>query len=367
MSILVVDDELTNLMLLERLLENEGYDVVKAMSGEEAIELMEDPLFIEQLDVVLLDVEMPGISGIDATRLIRKRFGLDELPILIVSGRSNEEDIVDGLDAGASDYTTKPIRKTELLARVRNAVGLKQAIDARKRYEKVLQEDFDLAQKLQQSVLSANIEDDEIRIMATYIPSKKLAGDMYAWYRISQNKYGIILFDVMGHGVSSALITMGMSSILFELVHRIGDPAQVLEELNQQMSRLFPGDETEIYFTAVYLYIDLDEMKLSYANAGHPPGLLRMNDQIIPLENTGLPVGMFEDSTYSSKTIDIVSPGCVYLYTDGFMELYSKGIDEGIHAIQNLIEQQGPNIHQLIQPDQSDEADDLCLVTVEIN
>lgn len=62
MSILVVDDELTNLMLLERLLENEGYDVVKAMSGEEAIELMEDPLFIEQLDVVLLDVEMPGIS-----------------------------------------------------------------------------------------------------------------------------------------------------------------------------------------------------------------------------------------------------------------------------------------------------------------
>ncbi|MCQ4090905.1 response regulator [Exiguobacterium sp. LL15] len=87
MSILVVDDELTNLMLLERLLENEGYDVVKAMSGEEAIELMEDPLFIEQLDVVLLDVEMPGISGIEATRLIRKRFGLDELPILIVSGR----------------------------------------------------------------------------------------------------------------------------------------------------------------------------------------------------------------------------------------------------------------------------------------
>ncbi|MCQ4090904.1 PP2C family protein-serine/threonine phosphatase [Exiguobacterium sp. LL15] len=254
-----------------------------------------------------------------------------------------------------------------MLARVRNAIGLKQAIDARKRYEKVLQEDFDLAQKLQQSVLSANIEDDEIRIMATYIPSKKLAGDMYAWYRISQNKYGIILFDVMGHGVSSALITMGMSSILFELVHRIGDPAQVLEELNQQMSRLFPGDETEIYFTAVYLYIDLDEMKLSYANAGHPPGLLRMNDRIIPLENTGLPVGMFEDSTYSSKTIDIVSPGCVYLYTDGFMELYSKGIDEGIHAIQNLIEQQGPNIHQLIQPDQSDEADDLCLVTVEIN
>ncbi|MCY1691807.1 response regulator [Exiguobacterium sp. SL14] len=60
MSILVVDDELTNLMLLERLLENEGYDVVKAMSGEEAIELMEDPLFIEQLDVVLLDVEMLG-------------------------------------------------------------------------------------------------------------------------------------------------------------------------------------------------------------------------------------------------------------------------------------------------------------------
>ncbi len=67
MSILVVDDELTNLLLLERLLENEGYDVVKAMSGEEAIELMEDPLFIEQLDVVLLDVEMPGISGIEAS------------------------------------------------------------------------------------------------------------------------------------------------------------------------------------------------------------------------------------------------------------------------------------------------------------
>lgn len=367
MAIMVVDDEITNLLLLERLLENEGYEVETAMSGEEAIEKMEDAAFLEKLDVVLLDVEMPGISGIDTTRLIRQRFGVDELPIVIVSSRSDEEDIADGLDAGASDYTIKPIRKTELLARIRNAMSLKHAVDARKRYEKVLQEDFDLAQKLQQSVLSANIEDEEIRIMATYIPSKKLAGDMYAWYRLSENKYAIIVFDVMGHGVSSALITMGMSSILYELVHRVGRPELVLEELNRQMSRLFPGDETEIYFTAVYLYIDLDKMELSYANAGHPPGLLRMGNQIIPLGNTGLPVGMFEDSTYTSQVIPITAPGCIYLYTDGFMELYSKGIDEGISAITDLINLHGPNVHQLIQPDQSDEADDLCLVTVEIN
>jgi two-component system KDP operon response regulator KdpE len=115
-KILVVDDEPVQLRLVEQILNSNGYGVVKAGSGEEAIRLV----YEGKPDLVILDVLMPGIDGWQTCRCIREA---SDVPIIMLTGKRNsEDDIVRGLESGADEYLTKPVGNRELLARVRAAL-----------------------------------------------------------------------------------------------------------------------------------------------------------------------------------------------------------------------------------------------------
>lgn len=369
MAILIVDDEPVNTMVLEQLLHQHDYETISVSSGEDALALLMDPQAPSLYDLVLLDVEMPGISGIETCKRIRQMSGYEELPVIMVSGRTEEKQIAEGLDAEASDYTTKPIKITELLARIRSALRYKAAVDERKKYEARLQYDLDLAQKIQQSALTPPISNDEIDVRALYLPSKKLAGDMYAWFQVAPNRYGVIIFDVMGHGVSSALITMGIRSILPGLVSNVQYPVDVMSELNRQMTFLFSGEDMQSYFTAVYCYIDTTKRQIEYVNAGHPPVIVTSDSGVTRLETTGVPVGMFEEPNFESNVIEIEPGMTMHMYTDGLMECYSKDIDDGIRWLEKDVVSYGLDYarhvaEQLVPKIEID--DDLCLVTVKV-
>jgi signal transduction histidine kinase/class 3 adenylate cyclase len=112
--VLAVDDEPINLAVLARQLGNEGFEVVKASNGPEAIEKLKS----ESFDIVLLDVMMPRMSGYDVCRVVRRELGLADLPVVLVTAKTQEQDLVDGFDCGANDYIRKPFTKGELVARV---------------------------------------------------------------------------------------------------------------------------------------------------------------------------------------------------------------------------------------------------------
>lgn len=114
-TILVVDDEPQIRRVLRATLSGHGYDVVEAKSGEEAIKVV----LQERPDLILLDVNMPGMSGLEACRKIRLSF---EGPIIMVTVRNAEQDKVVALDSGADDYVVKPFAIGELLARIRAAL-----------------------------------------------------------------------------------------------------------------------------------------------------------------------------------------------------------------------------------------------------
>ncbi|MGH9758727.1 MAG: response regulator transcription factor [Candidatus Acidiferrales bacterium] len=113
--ILVVDDEPQIRRVMRTALSAEGYTVVEARSGEEAIELFHS----ERADLILLDMNMPGIGGLETCREIRKS---SEIPIIMLTVRNTEKDKVMALDAGADDYVVKPFAVQELLARIRAAL-----------------------------------------------------------------------------------------------------------------------------------------------------------------------------------------------------------------------------------------------------
>ncbi len=122
-KILVVDDDPESLKLVKKALEYEGYQVETADSGSAAI----DALKSWRPHLVLLDVSMPGLNGIDTLKLLRER---DEyVSCLFVSGKSNTEDVIRGLDTGADDYVKKPFDVLELLARVRSQLRIKDLND----------------------------------------------------------------------------------------------------------------------------------------------------------------------------------------------------------------------------------------------
>src|SRR5208283_2958216 len=113
--ILVVDDDVQIRRVLRAALTAARYEVDTAASGEESLEMMKD----RKYHLVLLDLSMPGVDGLELCRMLRAS---SEADIIIVSVRSIEQDIVAGLDAGADDYITKPFRTPELLARIRSAL-----------------------------------------------------------------------------------------------------------------------------------------------------------------------------------------------------------------------------------------------------
>jgi diguanylate cyclase (GGDEF)-like protein len=124
-TLLVADDEPVNRALIQRLLEREGYHVLTARNGNEAVRAA-----IASLpDLVLLDVMMPEMDGMDACRLIKETEATRDIPIIFLSARGETEMKVSGLSLGADDYISKPFEAEELLARVHVAIRLKRERD----------------------------------------------------------------------------------------------------------------------------------------------------------------------------------------------------------------------------------------------
>ncbi|NLF74120.1 MAG: response regulator transcription factor [Chloroflexi bacterium] len=118
--ILVVDDEIGALTLIGIMLERGGFEVLKAKDAEQALSVLE----LETPDLIILDVMMPGMDGIELCRVLRARSDTQELPILILSARGDAKSVMSGMDAGASDYLPKPILHHDLVAKVRRMLNL---------------------------------------------------------------------------------------------------------------------------------------------------------------------------------------------------------------------------------------------------
>ena len=119
-SLLIVDDNPRNLQLLGNILTGDGYRVEFATNGRQALEWLEEQLF----DLVLMDIMMPGMDGLEACRKIREEKKYSDMPVIFLTARTDKDSLVKGFEAGAQDYISKPFDKNELLSRVSTHVEL---------------------------------------------------------------------------------------------------------------------------------------------------------------------------------------------------------------------------------------------------
>ncbi|WJH35264.1 fused response regulator/phosphatase [Paenibacillus aurantius] len=372
MSILIVDDNPVNLIIIEKILKSEGYtDCITASSAYELFDHLklgsgEQPEL--QADLILMDMMMPEIDGLEACRRIQQEEKLKDIPIIIVTALGDSNKLAEALDVGAIDYVMKPINKVELMARIRVALRLKYEKDWHIERDRKIRNELDLAKQVQRSVLSQPLDDEAISIAATYYPSFELAGDMYSWYKIDENRYGIILLDMMGHGISSSLVCMFISSVLQDTITRLVDPELVINELNRYMNQLYSQEHfIHYYFTAIYLVIDTKNKTIEYVNAGHPPGLvIRDGEETVELDKGSCAVGFFEQIEINKAKLEYKENIRIFLFTDGLLEAVE---DMGQDLTEELVSNNTGNLMNVIDrilPEdvRDDQHDDMCMVMV---
>ncbi|GAB6992420.1 SpoIIE family protein phosphatase [Paenibacillus pini] len=342
MRILIVDDNPTNVIIIREILKKENYrDIDTAPSAKamfDKLGLSEANILESKaanFDLILLDMMMPEMDGIAACKVIQQHDQFKDIPIIMVTAVGDSKKLAEALDAGAVDYVTKPINKVELMARIRLALRLKQEKDWHKERDQRMQDELKLAALVQNAVLSPAIEEESFEVHALYQPSAELAGDLYAWFELGNGRYGVILIDIMGHGISSSLFCMFIASVLKDTVTTYVEPEKVIQELNRRFSQLHIDSQlVQYYFTAIYLVVDTRMKRIDYVNAGHPPALFFQEDgQMIQLDHACCPVGLFDKMDIEPQTLYYEGEGHIVLYTDGLLEIIKGEHDEQVNFL----------------------------------
>jgi sigma-B regulation protein RsbU (phosphoserine phosphatase) len=156
------------------------------------------------------------------------------------------------------------------------------------------------------------------------VPAATLGGDFFDILQLSDTQCGILICDVMGHGVRAGLFTALIRGVVEEFAPRASGPAQVLEEISHGLIPIIRQTGQPVFATAFYGIIDTAAATLSYANAGHPPPLVRRGDtnavDSLALESPEPATGLLEEFVYSNHTTTFGPGDTLLTYTDGFFE-----------------------------------------------
>ena len=364
------------------------------LGNEVIIETVTTDNTIEQLskketnifDYVFVEFDYSERSHIDFLEMASSIFY--HVPIIAIVNEKNLGFIQDMVQRGITDFITKPFSSEEFTGRLAVIAKNRRKIKALKTKQEelkilieqhgianlALQDEIKLAKYVQKSVLGAPIEDRNIKIDARYIPSKELSGDMYCWHKIEDGIYGIMLLDVMGHGVSSALVGMSIRSLLRGVIMRLVDPIKVISELNNHMNNLFMENDEMIsyYFSAIYVLIDTYKKKVEYVNAGNPPALA-MTEDVFQMKEGSIAVGLMPNMRISKGSFSYDNSLRMLLYTDGILDFAGEKPSIGIKNMEEYFKRfnstHGENIMDNLIAELNipkDHDDDICLIDINI-
>ena len=320
--VLLVDDSSTMRRMLSTLLADQGHEVKTAVDGNDGLlKAREQP----HPELILSDFEMPELDGPGLCRALKADKELRQIPVLMLTTLGETKSKVEGLDAGADDYIQKPKNPgeiEELFARIRahfRLADMSRELAERNRLleaaHKKLHFELELARKVQGALMPRPPRPRGVlRAAVKYTPANQLGGDVYDFYRLEENRLGVLVADVSGHGVNSAMLSGMVKALAVGLSIAVLEPGELLAGLDVSLEQYFP----EGYFcTGFYLIADEDTGLIRFAGVGHPPAIIVGPNGTRTLEsNPGLlGVGMVDGTAGSA---DRIGPGeTLVIYTDG--------------------------------------------------
>jgi sigma-B regulation protein RsbU (phosphoserine phosphatase) len=297
-------------------------------------------------------------------------------------------------DVHWSLVTKAPLRDTR--GSLVGLVGISHDITRRKCAEEALRQnhadmeaELRMARQVQESFLNrpypvfpagVPAERSSLRFSHRYLPTTTLGGDFFDILRISDTRCGVLVCDVMGHGVRAGLVTALIRGVVGEMGARATSPAEVLAEINRSLAPILEQTGQPVFATAFFGVIDTEARTITYANAGHPAPLIRHADDPAPERlapaDPEPATGLVPDFAYS-RLQSPFRPGDLFLgYTDGLIEaIDAAGTQFGEDGLQQLLSLTHPlggsevsdRLLSTVNAFSGREAfeDDVCIVTIE--
>ncbi|MBM7577766.1 PP2C family protein-serine/threonine phosphatase [Jeotgalibacillus terrae] len=237
----------------------------------------------------------------------------------------------------------------------------------RKLLELRQQKDLDMAKSIQKRVVLEPIEQENITVKGFYLASDQLSGDLYAWYKISSHQYGVILLDIMGHGVTAGMMSMAIRSMLEGIITDEIEPGKVYLKLNEQFHKFFKSGRgyKNFFCTGIYMLIDTDEKSISYINAGHPGAVGLSGNESFILSSANPPIGLSKEPDVKTGKVQVSEKTKLLLYTDGFTDSMNMRLSDGESFILQEMHL-NDDIHEHFEKIVSDlnRKDDIAIVSV---
>ena len=321
-TLLIIDDDEVVRESLAAYLEDSNFKVLQALNGLQGLQIFES----EQPDLVICDLRMPQIDGLELIRRIRQT--ASETPIIVLSGAGVMSDAVEALRLGAADYLIKPLEDLAVLEHsVRRALDRAYLRVENQRYRdkleaanrelqaslNLLQEDQNAGRQVQMNMLPVTPWSIEgLEFSHRIIPSLYLSGDFVDYFRVDERRVAFYLADVSGHGASSAFVTVLLKFMTTRLLYESRRNGTLPEfavrgaGAHQPRSDQYQAGQARDHARRV---IDLEKNCLTYSIGGHLPlPVLFVDGQASYLEGRGLPVGLFDDASYDDRVMELPLP-----------------------------------------------------------
>ena len=328
-TILIADDDPTIRAILQKTFEKAGYRVIVASDGLQAVEF-----FSAEVTAVLLDLEMPRMNGIEALRRIRE-IEPDISPIMLTASE-DVSSAVEAVKSGAFDYIIKPFHARQLIALVEKAIVTDRNARAVKRLEAELQSarerEIETASRIQQTLLMGTppTRIPGIEISTLSIPSQKVDGDFYDFFHFGNGFLHIVVGDVMGKGIASALLGAATKSHCLRVIHELAhlhrlpveaiDPKTVVTHVSKAMFGQIEAIET--FVTLCYGRFDLKRRIFSFVDCGHMRTIHyhAATHSCSLLEGVNMPLGFPEIEPYTEVSVSYEPGDLFFFYSDGLTE-----------------------------------------------
>jgi sigma-B regulation protein RsbU (phosphoserine phosphatase) len=319
--LLLVDDSSTMRRMIGALLEGEGYHVSIAVDGRDGVAKARELT----PELILTDYEMPELDGPGFCQALKADPVLRPIPVIMLTTLGASEHKVVGLDAGADDYVEKPkgpAEVQEVFARIRaqlRIADLRNELSERNKELEAAKAKFELelnlARKVQRGLMPpAPKPRGELRLAVRYHPANELGGDVYDIVRLDADRLGVLVADISGHGVNSALLAGVVKAIASPLMAAGLEPGPVLAGLDTGVGQFFPEG---FFCTAFYAILGEKTGEITYGGIGHPPALVVGPNGPRQLESEPGLIGLGMFDGLDPKT-DRLEPGeSLLIYTDG--------------------------------------------------
>lgn len=322
--ILVVDDVEDNRAILFRRLQRLGYfNLSEAADGVAALE----HVLTHRPDLVLLDVMMPKMNGIEVLEAIRAADLLEETAVVMISAASETETVVRCLDLGAEDYLPKPFNPSVLRARIGSVLEKKTLRAEVRRQLDRLERELEIARRQQLAMVTSDFDTVGARfdVFAAMIPAEEVGGDLYDFFEVEPGIVMVAIGDVSGKGIPAALFMARARSLLRagvlqfrDLAGRMPRPSEVMTLLNEELCK---NNESSLFLTLLVGFASVAEDRFTFANAGHlPPVRLQGEGACAVVHPADPPVGVLADMVFTDHAFDFKAGDGLVLVTDGVVE-----------------------------------------------